>query len=1070
MHHPLMRRKETDTAGANKAYKSTAVTIDIDTLMNNAMVGMIYLSANRRILKINQKFCQMSGYSDEEILNKSVEVLHLNHEHFIEFGKKFYKQQKIDSVVAKWPFRHKTHQVFWCKITGLLINPQDIDSGIIWFVDDISEEQRIYDKLMQSEMQNRLLVDKSPFPMIVHAETVIHYLNQSAIETLKGSSPNDFIGRSIYDFIHHTEDMSTIKQRVNDVYSKKVDQPIRKEIFQDLLGGTLYSEVTSRPIEFDGKPAALTTFRNVTKQVEAEKALTEHQLQLQHAQQIAKIGSWSIEHGSRAFACSDEFYRLLGYKPQSVTINEQLIASHIHPHHREWSLAKIQQAILSNIPFELEFMFYTVDKRLRWGYFNSELVTEKNHIVSGYRGVFQDITDRKNYELELEKQNERIQNILDLNPNFTYIFDIAASKQVYVNFITYELLDIEPRINNISSSSLIENIYPEDTQRMIDHFQLLQQADDDSILSIEFRIKTKANKLIWLFSQHRVYKRNTKGEVTQIIGAAIDITLQKETERKLKENREHLSLSARAAKMGYWTLELPSMHLTASPESFYILSIKDSHANDIYHSWKNRVHKEDFKRMEKALKQYLNGKTEHFQIEYRIKDALGQWKWLLSTGQVVHHDSSNKPQRVIGVVIDITNIREIEKELIAKNQEIKQQNCILQQHNFEIKAINEELKKAKEKAEESDKLKSAFLQNMSHEIRTPMNGIIGFTEFLRDPNISEDEREEYINIINQSSHQLLKIVNDILDISRIETGAVKLLPESFHLNQFLVNLHAFFASMCHKKGIELHLNLGLIDDVATIVADKDKLTQVINNLVSNAVKFTESGYIRFGYSVSEDIICFFVEDTGSGLTPEEQAVVFDRFVQTTKGATTKTSGTGLGLAIAKGLVEVMQGRLWLKSVPNEGSTFYFTLPLKYDNTDNQIQLMPEEEQNNTHQQKVILVAEDEESNFMFLEALLRKNNFIILRANDGNEAIDICNSRNDIDLVLMDIKMPGIDGYEATKTIKNNHPELPIVAQTAYAMTQDRQRVLNAGCDDYISKPIQAAKLLRIIQGIIKKS
>ncbi len=382
----------------------------------------------------------------------------------------------------------------------------------------------------------------------------------------------------------------------------------------------------------------------------------------------------------------------------------------------------------------------------------------------------------------------------------------------------------------------------------------------------------------------------------------------------------------------------------------------------------------------------------------------------------------------------------------------------------ERKRMENDLIRAKEKAEESDRLKTAFLENLSHEIRTPLNGIIGFTSLLKIDDISQEDKLNYIQIVEESGLHLLTIIDDLIEVSRIEANQVELHPEEFNLNNLLDELLTFFTESIRFKEspVILSLTKTLKDDQSFVSADKARIRQVLFNLLSNAHKFTSIGRIDFGYEKSKkDRIQFYVKDTGIGIPENALQIVFERFRQADESTTRKYGGNGLGLTISKGLVEAMGGKIWLSSRENQGSEIYFEIPLKTfiakgkKGSDLVIG-------NNTYnwKGKKILVAEDELSNFYLLKHILDKTEAEIIHVTSGDEVLDKLSEDHNFDLLLLDIKMPGMDGLMTIKTLRERKILLPVIAQTAYAMSQDRERCLRAGCDEYITKPIRAAELL----------
>jgi len=386
------------------------------------------------------------------------------------------------------------------------------------------------------------------------------------------------------------------------------------------------------------------------------------------------------------------------------------------------------------------------------------------------------------------------------------------------------------------------------------------------------------------------------------------------------------------------------------------------------------------------------------------------------------------------------------------------------------KNAEDDLKNALAKAKESDRLKSSFLANMSHEIRTPMNGIIGFSEFFLEPNLTYGNRNKYAKIIINSSKQLLSIVNDILDISKIEAGEITLNYERVSINKLLDDLFTFYQHKAQENNLILNCLKGLGSDASIIEIDKLKLYQVLNNLMSNAFKFTDEGSIEFGYTLEENKLLFYVKDTGAGIEEKLQNQIFDRFTQANVDLVKKNKGTGLGLAISKNFIELFNGEIWLKS-NNKGSTIYFTIP--YIKSKKQIITSVIEDQKPESQVKnkelTILVAEDEIYNMMYINELFSKSNFKIIEAENGKQALELSLSNPEIDLILMDIKMPIMDGNEAMKEIKKEKPLLPIIALSAFAMESDKKAAINDGFDAYLTKPIDKKMLFSLIDKYAKK-
>jgi len=389
----------------------------------------------------------------------------------------------------------------------------------------------------------------------------------------------------------------------------------------------------------------------------------------------------------------------------------------------------------------------------------------------------------------------------------------------------------------------------------------------------------------------------------------------------------------------------------------------------------------------------------------------------------------------------------------------------------ELKRNEKMLLKLKQKAEESNLLKTEFINNMSHEIRTPLNGILGFSSLLNRPNLTDENRKYYTKIIQKSGNQLLRIIDDILEISRLGTKQEKIYEKKVCLNEIFSDLFSIFELKAKEKGLKLKIKTELSQKESTILTDETKLIKIISNLLGNALKFTNKGFIEFGYKLITDpkpaVIEIYVKDTGIGIKPENHKTIFKRFVQEEKQISKKAGGLGLGLSIVKENLELLGGKIRIESDKGKGATFFITIPYK---PVNQESIKNSTENNSkkivkTKNKYTVLIVEDEETNYLYINTFLNyyELNLTILHAKHGQEAVEICKKNQEIDLVLMDLKMPVMTGFEATKLIKKFRPNLKIIAQTAYSTKEEKEQAFAAGCDDFISKPISEEDLNRMI-------
>jgi len=429
------------------------------------------------------------------------------------------------------------------------------------------------------------------------------------------------------------------------------------------------------------------------------------------------------------------------------------------------------------------------------------------------------------------------------------------------------------------------------------------------------------------------------------------------------------------------------------------------------------------------------GEGSVYEIEIVLKD--GRRKNFLVTATPSFDD--RKFIGTFGIFRDITDRKQFEKDLIF----------------------------AKEHAEESDRLKSSFLANMSHEIRTPMNGILGFAELLKEPHLTGDEQQQYISIIEKSGKRMLNIINDIVSISKIESGQMEVSISETNVNEQIEYINNFFKPEAERNGLLLSITNTLQSKEAIIKTDREKLYAILTNLVGNALKFTHTGYIELGVVKKGGYLEFFVKDTGEGIRQEVKDIIFERFRQDIDLKSRFNEGTGLGLSISKAYVEMLGGKIWVESEIGKGSTFYFTIPCNAESEAKAVRIfVPSGIGANSQIKNLkILVVEDDESSGILITAVLKKYVNQLLTARTGVEAVQACRNNPDIDLVLMDIRMPDMDGYEATRQIRQFNKDVVIIAQTAYGLAGDRENAIEAGCNDYISKPIR----IDVLKGLIPK-
>jgi PAS domain S-box-containing protein len=659
---------------------------------------------------------------------------------------------------------------------------------------------------------------------------------------------------------------------------------------------------------------------------------------------------------------------------------------------------------------------------------------------------------RKSFLPEDSYYKDRFYRITENVNDVVYRLVLPEFRYEYVSPQSKELFGYEPEELYKSPLLVRRLIHPDFFKYFIDHWRKLIKGQAPEYY--EMKIVKKNGEIRWVQQKNLVLK-DEEGKPVAIEGIVTDITTRKQTEEAL--------INSEVQKKAILN-NLPHLAWLKDCDGKY-LSVNDSFAASVNKTVDEVISKTDYdiypqefaqRYREEDLKIILTRK------QLFVEEQTGN-KWY-ETFKAPIFDTFGNVIGVTGIALEITQRKKSEEE----NREYSEKLAV---QNVKLKLINDELKNAKERAEESDELKSAFLANMSHEIRTPMNAILGFATLIRNRVLSEEKRRDYIDLINANCRQLLHIITDIIDISKIEAGQISIMNKNFQLNKMLNDLLLNYTNQIDvlRKPIQLIIKPGLKNEDSALFTDKVRLEQILSNLLSNALKFTEQGSIEFGYMIDRrrDII-FFVKDTGIGMTPDEQKIIFDRFRQVSSSYNKLYGGTGLGLSISKGLTEKLGGRIWVESEVGKGSCFYFNLPYKPGiNIEKPQEIDYNLEYNWTG--RTILIAEDEEVNYSLLETILKPTGVGILRAKTGLEAIQYCTSEMRINLVLMDVKMPDLDGLEATRQIKSLRKSLPIIAQTAYAMSTDENNCLKAGCDDYISKPLRIDDLLKKIDQYIKQ-
>ena len=714
----------------------------------------------------------------------------------------------------------------------------------------------------------------------------------------------------------------------------------------------------------------------------------------------------------------------------------ELFSSRMHPEDRQQVSDSFHSQDFRNKGMQKEiFRIITPGGERKWIESRVFPVYGENGEMIRIAGIDRDITRERETFIKLEETNETLQKIIQSSPDSIVITDLEGNI-TYCNKETAILFECQSK-EELTGKNVFGLVFEED--RNLTHQHMLKVLEKGTVKNLGYRIRTYTNRLIHIEASVSTLN-DSNGHPTSFIAISKDVHQRKKAERLLRENERkfrnifnnandalilitphgyHLDNNQKALELtGYSQEEIEKLDITD-----VLVPERQENAQKIF----NRLQKGE--RLDSSETEFLSKDRRRIPVELSVSPV---------------YDHQGNINAFLSVVRDIRERKSFEQKLI----------------------------KAKQRAEESDRLKSAFLANMSHEIRTPMNGIVGFTNLLKRNNLNESKKKRFIDIINNSALQLLGIINDIIDISKLETGQQKIQEETFNINQMMREIHTLYQEQARNKNLQLRLHNGLTDATSDITTDRIKLQQILYNLINNALKFTTKGKISLGYESRDRKLCFYVADTGPGIPEDMKEKIFERFMQVLGSDTQFKGGTGLGLSISKGLVELLGGEISVRSKVGEGTTFYFNIPhtgsRKEDSHKENLSLDPAGEEEAS---KTILLVEDNPDHALYMKEIIKKlsipgHHFRIIHLTHGHEAIRFCNNR-EVDMVLMDLGLPDINGATAIQSILKYKPELPVIAQSAYMNAGGREQMLEAGFTDYIPKPLSPNRVKRTITRVL---
>ena len=784
--------------------------------------------------------------------------------------------------------------------------------------------------------------------------------------------------------------------------------------------------------------------RDITEQKQFENILKDSERSLARAEQVAKIGNWKLDIESNHLYLS-EGARLITGVNIDVSIDEFLQLTI----EKDRMLLKqtFENLITKNNPYRIEYKIRR----------SSDGVIVDIHSIAEYDkekkivfGVIHDITERKKAEETLRNTNILLEKTIEQSPVPMILVSMPNALLKFANKASIELFGVQDEVSFKNTSiydlkSTWADIDMAGTPNPKDAMPLFRCINGEKIENEERILLRKDGSIRYgLISSYPIY--DDEGNIIAGYLIIMDITERKKIELALSESREKflkifdlapvLISIIRLEDSVYVDLNSYSIGFTGYSREEVI----GGKTHDI--GW---IDTEGRNKIRQLLEK--NNKIDGLEQQFTMKN--GTVTWGLVNGELIVLDNQ---KCLLIIITDITERKKIELLLKQKSEDYEVQNEEYLQLNEELTQTNEELFHAKEKAEESDRLKSAFLANMSHEIRTPMNGILGFTELLKEPQLTGETRQTYISIIEKSGTRMLNIINDIISISKIESGQMELKLSEANINEQIDYIYSFFKHEIEQKGIQFIVHKQLDDKESVISSDREKLYAILTNLVKNAIKFTNKGVIEVGYEKINNIIKFYVKDSGAGIPKSQKDIIFERFRQGSELLTRNYEGAGLGLSISKAYVEMLGGKIWVESIMDKGSTFYFTIPYDKDADRTEECYNTPFDDKKTIKKLKILIAEDDESSKILISIAVKSLGREIIKVDNGVDAVNACRNNPDIDLILMDNKMPLMDGYEATRQIRTFNKSVVIIAQTAFALAGDKEKAISAGCNDYISK------------------
>ena len=963
--------------------------------------------------------------------------------------------------------------------------------GVAGFAKDITERKNFEYAIRESEEKFRELAENTTDSFILRSGKKLIYVNP-AFEQIYGYSKEELQKNpELYMTCIHPDD----RNRIDDILKSPMYKStyIFNEQYRIIRGDGIISWIWNRSYPVWNNKGEVyrivSVATNITEIKDLEDRLRKSRFQQQAILDNIPHLAWLKDNQGNYVSANQSFCRHFNIEPQDVPGKTDY---DFCPPELADDFMRKDKEVLSQ---RKSLLFYEVEDTpfgKRYSETHKTPVINEDGEVIGITGISRDITEQKLAEQALLRSEEKFKDIVTLLPEVVFETD-ARGIISFANLRGFELMEYS-RHDFDRGISIYDLIEPSDIPRVKEALNRMKSGSE--LKGMEYTVITrKGRKIPVMVFTNNIYQ---DGRWSGIRGVMVDITKRKRAESQERDYQSKLLFLSNTALdfLGMSTSDSIYEYIGNKLHEF----IKDSEI--IISSFNEEQKTLDLEYFSFSVETaaHLDALLENSQEGFSVPlpdEALENLKQnadhlvnfregffdtafgFISRQVGLEMEKLLQARKLYGMALTKSGVLFGSVLIVVKNEELQDQSFIetfIYQASIAMhrRQLEMQLLEAKNQAEQSDQLKTAFLANMSHEIRTPMNGILGLAQLLNKEEVSEEDKKDYLKMINTNGNLLLNLVNDIIDISKIESNQVDLNEREFSLNELLEELKSFLASekMVKNKGhIGIKITKSFPDDESFLLADQPKIKQIFTNLLGNSLKFTQKGEVSFGYeNLPGNEILFFVKDTGIGIPEDKIKVIFDRFIQGDQSLTRPYGGSGLGLAICKGFAGRMGGEIWVESGEKEGSSFFFRIPVKRIPAKD-VKSKEEKKEMKSFDWKnlSILVVEDNYVSYKLLEASLGKTGVNIIHAVDGQEAIDKVVSHPEIDLVLMDIQLPVLNGYDSTRAIKQIRPDLPVIAQTANAMDDDRLKCLNAGCSDYITKPIVLEKLLVIVNEFIYK-